>query len=130
MRKIVAISYSILAVSLAGGLFYIHSLREKLEKLEKADKSRENLQEARCKKEISSLQASQAQLRQRFTEQLILQLKNPNPEVRERAASELGDLRALPAVEPLIEILRSDTDYRPLISAAYSLGQINDPRAI
>jgi len=60
---------------------------------------------------------------------LIGALKEENPEVRERAARALGNIKDSGALEPLVATLGDNTrDVRN--AAAAALGKINDPRAV
>jgi len=63
------------------------------------------------------------------TESLIRLLKGPDPDVRRRAASLLGDIRDKRAVEALISAL-ADIDDHVSGNAALSLGKIGDARAV
>jgi len=64
------------------------------------------------------------------TEALIAELKDIKPGVRTRAAEELGKRKDRRAVQPLIEVLRSDPRSYVRDSAAEALGQIGDPAAV
>jgi len=55
-------------------------------------------------------------------------LRDPNPDIRWRAAYRIGDLKDARAVEPLIAALR-DPDLNVRACAAQSLGRLNDRRA-
>jgi HEAT repeat protein len=60
---------------------------------------------------------------------LVSQLKDPNPDIRLRAADGLGKLKDPKAVEPLIVALNDSKSNVADISAR-ALGQIKDPRAV
>lgn len=60
---------------------------------------------------------------------LIAALKNPDWEVREKAAMTLGEKKDRSAVVPLIAALK-DSDHRVRQTSATALGEIGDPSAI
>jgi len=62
----------------------------------------------------------------RSTEALIAELKDPDPDVSADAAEELGKRKERRAVQPLIEMLRSEGR----TPAAKALGKIGDPAAV
>lgn len=61
---------------------------------------------------------------------LIESLTHQNPHVRQVAAMALGILRAAPAVDSLVERLRSDTDETVRSQAAVALGQMGQKAAL
>jgi hypothetical protein len=61
--------------------------------------------------------------------QMIGRLKDPDSNVRGKAAKALGNAKDPSAVEPLIGAL-NDTDWRVRWYAAEALGKIKDPRAV
>jgi len=64
-----------------------------------------------------------------YEEKLIWALRHPEPTTPIRAATILGERRALAAVEPLIAVALSTPDFYLQEAAAVALGQIGDRRA-
>jgi len=64
-----------------------------------------------------------------YEEKLIWALRHPEPTTPVRAATILGDRRALAAVEPLIAVALSSRDFYLQEAAVIALGQIGDKRA-
>jgi len=62
--------------------------------------------------------------------QLIQFLKDDNVGVRSSAAQLLGEQRAKDAVEPLIQMLKNEKNFRVRIVAAVALHKIGDQRAL
>ena len=60
---------------------------------------------------------------------LIKELQNKDPDIRYKAARELGNLKDVKAVEPLIAALK-DTDRFVRRNAAWALGELKDTRAV
>ncbi len=61
---------------------------------------------------------------------LLAQLRDHDQATKIEAIHQLVRLKESRAVEPLIDLLASDTDPEVRRSAAYALGQLKDPRAI
>jgi HEAT repeat protein len=61
---------------------------------------------------------------------LIKALKDSDPEVRGCAAESLRLLGDPRAVEPLVDVLETDTEHNPAYSAVLALGEIGTPRAV
>jgi HEAT repeat protein len=59
----------------------------------------------------------------------LAQLKSPNWNIRRKAAFELGKIRAVEAVVPLLELLDDEND-KACGVAAMALGRIGDKRAL
>jgi len=64
------------------------------------------------------------------TEAVLPLLNHDDDYVREEAAWIVGELRATSAVDPLIAVLRNDSDLKVVATAAYALGEIGDARAV
>ena len=95
------------------------------------ERSIQPLVDALAKPEISQ-SAAEALVRigPRAAEQLISALKNPSSEVRRLSAEILGTIAEKHAVEPLIQVMQSDSDYAVRTAAAKTLGDLKDPRAL
>ncbi len=65
----------------------------------------------------------------RAADVLAFALKDTDPRVRAAAIQGLGALRASGAVDPLIQILKSDNDGMVRAAAAFALGYFSDSRA-
>ena len=61
---------------------------------------------------------------------LIAQLSDANPAVRQRVAKALRDTKPVEIIEPLIQIAQSNADENSRNSALYALGMIGDVRVI
>ncbi len=61
---------------------------------------------------------------------LIAALADPSSQVRCAAAATLGRIRDKAAVEPLIELLKTEKDMFVISAAAFTLGHFKDPRAV
>ena len=83
----------------------------------------------RCGAERTSIAKALGAIGSPATDAMIRLLGNPDPDIRWRAASILGDSRDRRAVGPLIAAL-ADTDERVSSSAAVALGEIHDEEAV
>lgn len=63
-------------------------------------------------------------------QEMIKQLKDENPKKRAEAAQKLGDSKSNEAVQPLVEVLKQDSDQRVRIVAATSLLKLGDKNLI
>ena len=61
---------------------------------------------------------------------LIATFKDSSADARRLAADTLGTIADKRAVEPLIQLMQADPDYRVRTAAAKSLGELKDDRAL